>query len=62
MPAVLMLASAAWPAPPAAGIVVSFVACLIYRDTDASRKSGCWLADEASTGIRYDISLGIAKP
>jgi outer membrane protein OmpA-like peptidoglycan-associated protein len=49
-------------APPVAGAVVSFVACPIYRDADSGRKSGCWLADEASTGTRYDISLGIAKP
>jgi outer membrane protein OmpA-like peptidoglycan-associated protein len=57
-----MLASAAWAAPPATGTVVSFVACPIYRDADSGRKSGCWLADEASSGVRYDISLGIAKP
>jgi outer membrane protein OmpA-like peptidoglycan-associated protein len=40
----------------------TFIACPIYRDTDAGRKSGCWLADDPSTGIRYDISLGPVKP
>jgi outer membrane protein OmpA-like peptidoglycan-associated protein len=40
---------------------VTFIGCPIYRDTDAGRKSGCWLADDAS-GVRYDISLGPVKP
>lgn len=40
----------------------TFVACPIYRDTDAGRKSGCWLADDPSTGTRYDIGLGPVKP
>jgi outer membrane protein OmpA-like peptidoglycan-associated protein len=44
------------------GTPVSFVACPIYRDADAGRKSGCWLADETSSGVRYDVSLGTAKP
>jgi outer membrane protein OmpA-like peptidoglycan-associated protein len=40
----------------------TFVACPVYRDTDAGRKSGCWLADDPSTGTRYDVSLGPVKP
>jgi outer membrane protein OmpA-like peptidoglycan-associated protein len=40
----------------------AFIACPIYRDTDAGRKSGCWLADDPSSGIRYDITLGPVKP
>jgi outer membrane protein OmpA-like peptidoglycan-associated protein len=39
-----------------------FVACPIYRDTDAGRKSGCWLADDVADGVRYDITAGPTKP
>lgn len=39
-----------------------FVACPIYRDTDAGRKSGCWLADDPVSGVRYDIGAGLTKP
>jgi outer membrane protein OmpA-like peptidoglycan-associated protein len=60
--AALAAAAVGWAAAPPAAQGVSFVACPIYRDADSGRKSGCWLADAASTGIRYDISLGIAKP
>jgi outer membrane protein OmpA-like peptidoglycan-associated protein len=41
---------------------VRFIACPIYRDTDAGRKSGCWLADETATGVRYDITSAPSKP
>lgn len=41
---------------------VRFVACPVYRDTDAGRKSGCWLADEATSGIRYDVSRSPTQP
>jgi outer membrane protein OmpA-like peptidoglycan-associated protein len=44
-----------------AGALHAFIACPIYRDTDAGRKSGCWLADDPS-GVRYDVSLGPVKP
>lgn len=40
----------------------SFIACPIYRDTVNGRKSGCWLATDASDGVRYDVSLGRTKP
>jgi outer membrane protein OmpA-like peptidoglycan-associated protein len=39
-----------------------FVTCPIYRDTDAGAKSGCWLADDPATGIRYDVSRAPSKP
>jgi hypothetical protein len=39
-----------------------FVACPIYRDTDSGAKSGCWLATDPATGIRYDVSLSNIKP
>ena len=42
--------------------VVQFVSCPIYRDTDAGRKSGCWLADDRESGQRYDVSLSPTKP
>jgi outer membrane protein OmpA-like peptidoglycan-associated protein len=41
---------------------VTFVACPIYRDTDAGRKSGCWLADDATSGVRYDATEALIKP
>ncbi len=40
----------------------TFVGCPVYRDTNSGRKSGCWLAVDPSSGIRYDISLGRTKP
>lgn len=42
--------------------VVSFIGCPIYRDTDQGRKSGCWLAEDPATGIRYDVTDGPTKP
>lgn len=41
---------------------LSFVACPVYRDVDQGPKSGCWLATDNKTGIRYDISNGRTKP
>jgi len=49
-------------AEPAAGTVISFVGCPIFRDADNGRKSGCWLADDGATGVRYDVSQGLTKP
>lgn len=40
----------------------AYVGCPIYRDTNSGRKSGCWLAVDPSSGIRYDISRGRTKP
>jgi outer membrane protein OmpA-like peptidoglycan-associated protein len=59
------IASAQAPeAPPASTPqeLRTFIACPIYRDTDAGRKSGCWLAEDARSGVQYDISLGPVKP
>ncbi len=39
-----------------------FVGCPIYRDTDAGKKSGCWLTDDHENGQRYDISQALTKP
>jgi hypothetical protein len=41
---------------------VTFVACPIYRDTDAGRKSGCWIADDVQSGVRYDVTEALIKP
>lgn len=41
---------------------VTFIGCPVYRDTDAGRKSGCWLAEDPATGIRYDVTDGPTKP
>src|SRR5690606_361956 len=37
-------------AAPAEGDELRFVTCPIYRNTDAGRKSGCWLADSPDEG------------
>ena len=42
--------------------VERFVGCPVYRDTDAGRKSGCWVVDDPATGIRYDVTGGRIKP
>jgi hypothetical protein len=57
----MLAAPASASAQEAAGLV-SFVACPIYRDADAGRKSGCWLADDPATGIRWDVSQSPYKP
>jgi hypothetical protein len=44
------------------GELIRFVSCPIYRDADAGRKSGCWLADDPATGKRWDVSLSPYKP
>lgn len=44
-----------------APVVHTFIACPTYRDTDAGRKSGCWLADDPK-GIRFDVTLAPVKP
>jgi outer membrane protein OmpA-like peptidoglycan-associated protein len=42
--------------------VERYVACPVYRDTDAGRKSGCWLATDLATGIQYDVTDALIKP
>ncbi|MBI5255445.1 MAG: OmpA family protein [Burkholderiales bacterium] len=39
-----------------------YIACPVYRDTDAGRKSGCWLSTERETGERHDLSNAQNKP
>jgi outer membrane protein OmpA-like peptidoglycan-associated protein len=56
-----MLALAATTAAPDPG-EVRFVACPIYRDADAGRKSACWLADDPANARRYDIGVGPTRP
>jgi hypothetical protein len=41
---------------------ISFVTCPVYRDTDAGRKSGCWLAKDLATGVQYDVTAAPLKP
>lgn len=41
---------------------VRFVTCPIYRDADSGKKSGCWLADDHESGVRYDVSPSPTKP
>ena len=41
---------------------ISFVSCPVYRDVDRGPKSGCWLATDPASGIRYDIGAGRSKP
>lgn len=41
---------------------VRFIACPVYRDTNSGAKSGCWLATDPRTGLRWDISLSPYKP
>lgn len=57
--AMMMAAPASAQAP---GETVRFISCPIYRDVDAGRKSGCWLADERETGQRFDIGNAPTKP
>lgn len=46
----------------AAEAQLRFVTCPVYRDTDAGRKSGCWLATDPAAGERYDVSRAPTKP
>jgi hypothetical protein len=59
--AAAFVGTAAADAPPATS-VVTFVACPVYRDTDNGRKSGCWLATDPASGIRYDVTQSRSKP
>jgi outer membrane protein OmpA-like peptidoglycan-associated protein len=39
-----------------------FVTCPVYRDTDAGRKSGCWLGTQIETSERFDVGNSPDKP
>ncbi|WP_306394135.1 hypothetical protein [Telluria beijingensis] len=41
---------------------VGFLACPVYRDTENGRKSGCWLATDGASGVRYDVTDAANKP
>jgi hypothetical protein len=58
--AAALVGTAAADAPPTNS--VTFVACPVYRDTDNGRKSGCWLATDPASGIRYDVTQSRSKP
>jgi hypothetical protein len=62
----LLLCTLACAAPPTLATddrqPVVFIGCPIYRDTDAGRKSGCWLADDPASGVRYDVTEAPMKP
>ncbi len=55
--ALLLLLATAWADEP-----LRFVGCPVYRDTDAGRKSGCWLADDPASGLRFDLQQAHTKP
>ena len=57
----LLLLAAPVAAEPATD-QVRFISCPIYRDADAGKKSGCWLADDHENGVRYDVSPSPTKP
>lgn len=62
-PAFLVALAAATSAQAAeTGELVRFVTCPVYRDTDAGKKSGCWLGDDTATGKRWDVSQSPYKP
>jgi hypothetical protein len=41
---------------------IRFVACPVYRDTDAGLKSGCWLVTDPATGTQWDVTMSPYKP
>ena len=60
--ALLLLAATAATGAADTQQAIRFIACPIYRDTDAGRKSGCWLASDPATGLRYDVTAAPTKP
>jgi outer membrane protein OmpA-like peptidoglycan-associated protein len=60
--ALFLVAIVAPAAAQAPAETVRFISCPIYRDVDAGRKSGCWLADERESGRRFDIGNAPTKP
>lgn len=62
LPRIALLAAASLPL---AGIAeeLRFIACPVYRDVpESGRKGGCWLAEDAASGLRYEVSLSPVKP
>lgn len=62
MKAVLLLGAALLADAQDVQQAVRFIACPVYRDTDNGRKSGCWLASDPATGVRYDVTAAPTKP
>src|SRR5690606_26201070 len=62
LPACATPAAPAVPAAPETSPELRFVTCPVYRNTDAGRKSGCWLADSPEDGLRYDVTRSPTKP
>lgn len=62
LPACATPAAPAAPAAPETSPELRFVTCPVYRNTDAGRKSGCWLADSPEDGLRYDVTRSPTKP
>jgi hypothetical protein len=60
--ALIALAAPAAAQAQEAAAIVRFIACPIYRDADSGKKSGCWLADDRASGVRYDVSQSPYKP
>ena len=60
--ALVCLVAPWWSACAQAQEVIRFVTCPIYRDADSGKKSGCWLADDRASAIRYDVSPAPYKP
>lgn len=58
--ALMLCANTQAAAPPAQ--VERYIACPVYRDADAGRKSGCWLATNLATGVQYDVTDALIKP
>lgn len=62
MKTVLLLGAALLGGAQDTGRAVRFITCPVYRDTNSGRKSGCWLAEDPATGIRYDVTAAPTKP
>ena len=58
----MLIAAMVATAAQASAQELRFVTCPVYRDADAGRKSGCWLATDNATGIRYDVTTSPTKP
>ncbi|HEY6642780.1 hypothetical protein [Povalibacter sp.] len=45
-----------------AATIKRFIGCPVYRDTDAGRKSGCWLVTDLQDGLQYEVTDARIKP
>ena len=58
----IVFVAALFALPLQAAEQLRFIACPVYRDADAGKKSGCWLAENPASGTRYDVALSPTKP